>query len=61
MTWDELNKKYEKSDAALTRKSLGGGSLDENWKKLMESTDKLLWLFIISNENRKERVKTAAD
>lgn len=61
MTWDEINKNYERNGRAAKDSQAGIAALDENWKKLMESTDKLLWLFMISNESRKEKVKTASD
>jgi len=55
MTWEEITKKYEQNV-----KSEKSGSrlpkLEENWDTLVKSTDKLVWLFSLSN-GRKPQFK----
>ncbi|MEW5950895.1 MAG: hypothetical protein GX447_09545 [Elusimicrobia bacterium] len=53
MTWKEINKKYEKEGGLSSFKKEEDSKLGKNWKSLMDSTDKLLWLFMISNEAHK--------
>ncbi len=53
MTWKEINKKYEKEGKVSSLTRNGKPELGSNWKNIMDSTDKLLWLFMISNESHK--------
>ncbi len=53
MTWKEINTNYEKNGGVASLKKEEMTRVGKNWKKLMDSTDKLLWLFMISNELQK--------
>ena len=53
MTWKEINNKYEKEGGVSSLNKEAKPELGKNWKSLMDSTDKLLWLFMISNEAHK--------
>ena len=51
MTWKEINTKYEKSK----KRNVILDELPErgkDWHNIMKSTDKLVWLFMISNSNK---------
>lgn len=48
MTWEEIGKKYDKEKnliPLLEREP----KLKKNWGRLVRSTDKLVWLFALSN------------
>ena len=47
MTWDEITKKYEHDRRLITDEKKP--KLPKNWDVLMRSTDKLIWLFMLSN------------
>lgn len=47
MTWEEITKKYEQDKRAV--KDAGTPKLPRNWDALVRSTDKLVWLFKLSN------------
>ena len=51
MTWEEITKKYEQDVKA---EKPGGKlpKLEKNWDSLVKSTDKLIWLFSLSNVKR---------
>lgn len=51
MTWDELSSKYEQ-DSKLVKTERKAPKLDKNWNDLVKSTDKLIWLFSLSNGDR---------
>jgi hypothetical protein len=48
MTWEEIGRKYdkEKNCVPLIERSPG---LEKSWGRLIRSTDKLIWLFAMSN------------
>ena len=48
MTWEEIGKKYEQ-DVKTLKPDRKLPKLDKNWADLVRSTDKLVWLFSISN------------
>lgn len=50
MTWEEIGKKYER-DTKLAREKREP-KLAKNWDTLVKSTDKLVWLFALSNGGR---------
>lgn len=48
MNWEEITRKYEQdTKAEKTGKKLP--KLEKNWESLIKSTDKLVWLFSLSN------------
>ena len=47
MTWEEITKKYEQDKRAA--KEVKTPKLPRNWDALVRSTDKLVWLFMLSN------------
>lgn len=48
MTWEEIDRKYEQNVKTVkTEKKIP--KLEKNWDNLMKSTDKLVWLFSLSN------------
>lgn len=51
MTWEEMGKKYEQ-DSKQDRTERKVPKLDKNWNELVKSTDKLIWLFSLSNGKR---------
>lgn len=51
MTWEEIGKKYEQ-DVKLARREKKEPKLAKNWDNLVKSTDKLVWLFALSNGGR---------
>ena len=53
MTWKEININYEKKGGVTSLKREEKPQLGKNWKKLMDSADRLLWLFMISQELHK--------
>ncbi|GAB4029679.1 MAG: hypothetical protein Fur0012_04370 [Elusimicrobiota bacterium] len=61
MTWKEINKKYEKEGGVVSIRKDEHPQLGKNWKKLMDSTDRLLWLFMISSESHKRMPVTEKD
>lgn len=48
MTWEEITKEYEK-DTTVEKPGKKPLKLEKNWDNLMKSTDKLIWLFSLSN------------
>ena len=48
MTWEEITKEYEK-DTKVEKPGKKLPKLEKNWDNLMKSTDKLIWLFSLSN------------
>lgn len=48
MTWEEITKNYEQ-DAKAEKPGKKLPKLDKNWENLIKSTDKLIWLFSLSN------------
>jgi len=48
MTWEEITKEYEK-DTKVEKTGKKQPKLEKNWDNLMKSTDKLIWLFSLSN------------
>lgn len=51
MTWEEMSDKYER-DSKQERTEQKAPKLDKNWNELVKSTDKLIWLFSLSNGKR---------
>lgn len=51
MTWEEITKEYEK-DVKVEKTGKKPPKLEKNWDNLMKSTDKLIWLFSLSNGKR---------
>ncbi|MEA3307737.1 MAG: hypothetical protein U9Q34_08135 [Elusimicrobiota bacterium] len=52
MTWKEINTKYENSKKrTLISKEMPKRGKD--WNKLLKSTDKLVWLFMMSGNTGK--------
>jgi len=51
MTWEEMGKKYEQ-DNRLVKQENKTPKLAKNWDDLVRSTDKLVWLFALSNGHR---------
>jgi len=56
MTWEEIGKKYDKEKVrvALFERE---PKLEKNWGQLVRSTDKLIWLFSLSNGGKQKLVK----
>jgi len=48
MTWEEIGKKYEQ-DAKVEKSAERLPKFEKNWDNLVKSTDKLVWLFSLSN------------
>ena len=48
MTWEEITKKYEQR-VKLEKPGSRLPELEKNWDNLVKSTDKLVWLFSLSN------------
>ncbi|MDA8130061.1 MAG: hypothetical protein M0011_01010 [Elusimicrobia bacterium] len=48
MTWEEIGKRYEQ-DVKTLKPDRKLPKLEKNWDSLVRSTDKLVWLFSISN------------
>ena len=53
MTWDEITKKYEQDRRIITSEKKP--KLPQKWDVLMRSTDKLVWLFMLSNARNPAR------
>lgn len=51
MTWEEMSDKYEQ-DSKQEKPERKAPKLDKNWNELVKSTDKLIWLFSLSNGKR---------
>lgn len=51
MTWEEMSNKYEQ-DLKQVKVERKAPKLDKNWNDLVKSTDKLIWLFSLSNGSR---------
>jgi len=56
MTWEEIGKKYEQ-EAKAEKPARRAPRLEKNWDNLMKSTDKLVWLFSLSNGGRGQNKK----
>ena len=56
MTWEEIGKKYdkEKRETALLERE---PKLEKSWGQLVRSTDKLIWLFSLSNGGKQKSAK----
>lgn len=52
MTWEELNKEYEKK----AEKKPDSSEKYKNWFNLMESTNKIIWLYMMNDAAKKEKV-----
>lgn len=48
MTWEEMGRKYEERVKTAKPESKRP-KLDKDWENLIKSTDKLIWLFSVSN------------
>ncbi len=59
MNWEEIGKKYdkEKTDFQLLERA---PKLEKNWGRIMRSTDKLVWLFMMSNGGKYGALKGRA-
>jgi hypothetical protein len=56
MKWEEMSKEYEKEKKSS--QSLNNFSkFDRHWSNLVKSTDKLMYLFLMSTSNT-NRIKT---
>lgn len=51
MTWEEIGRKYEQ-DVKTEKPEKRLPKLEKNWDSLLKSTDKLVWLFSLSNGGR---------
>ncbi|MBI4655321.1 MAG: hypothetical protein HY746_01105 [Elusimicrobia bacterium] len=49
MKWEEITKQYAK-ESYLNLNS--GARLNKNWTNLLRSTDRLVWLFMLSNKSK---------
>lgn len=56
MTWEEIGKKYDKEKKQVTLLEREP-KLEKSWGQLVRSTDKLIWLFSLSNGGRQKLVK----
>lgn len=54
MTWEEINKKYER-DRRVLKQPDRDPKLARNWNNLVKSTDKLVWLFMFSSARGSQR------
>jgi len=56
MTWEEIGKKYdrEKRRIPLFERE---PKLEKGWGRLVRSTDKLVWLFAMSNNGKVKLIK----
>lgn len=59
MTWDEISKKYdkEKTNFQILERT---PKLEKGWGRIMRSTDKLVWLFMMSNGVKSGPLKSRA-
>ena len=57
MTWEEIGKKYDKEKKQVTLLEREP-KLEKSWGQLVRSTDKLIWLFSLSNGGKQTIVKT---
>ncbi|MDT8286760.1 MAG: hypothetical protein RQ748_06595 [Elusimicrobiales bacterium] len=55
MTWEELSKRYEtdKPRRPGTRTAVKG----RPWQEIMKSTDKLVWLFLVTGSGKDRPAK----
>ena len=51
MTWEQITKQYEQ-DSKIEKSEDRRAKFDKNWNNLVRSTDKLVWLFSLSNGGR---------
>jgi hypothetical protein len=56
MTWEEIGKKYDKEKNCIPLFKRVP-KLEKDWGRLISSTEKLIWLFAISNSGKAEPVK----
>ncbi len=56
MTWEEIGKKYDKEKRQVTLLEREP-KLEKSWGHLVRSTDKLIWLFSLSNGGKQKLVK----
>ncbi len=56
MTWEEIGKKYDKEKKQVTLLEREP-KLEKSWGQLVRSTDKLIWLFSLSNGGKQKFVK----
>jgi hypothetical protein len=56
MTWEEIGKKYDKEKRQVTLLEREP-KLEKSWGQLVRSTDKLIWLFSLSNGGKQKLVK----
>jgi len=56
MTWEEIGKRYEQ-DNRTARREEKSPKLEKHWDDLLKSTDKLVWLFSLSNGGRPQPPK----
>ncbi len=55
MTWEELSRKY---DTDNTRRQASGSAVKGRpWQDIMKSTDKLVWLFLVTGGNKGKAAK----
>jgi len=59
MTWEEIDKKYDKEKRSIPLFERAP-ALEKDWGKLVRSTDKLVWLFAMSGNGKPEPQKKAA-
>lgn len=48
MTWEEIGRRYEER-VKTAKPEKKRPKLDKDWDNLIKSTDKLIWLFSVSN------------
>jgi len=53
MTWEEIGRKYEQDKTERPERRVP--KLEKNWDNLLKSTDKLVWLFSLSNSRPQTR------
>jgi len=56
MTWEEISKKYDKEKKRIPLLEREP-KLEKSWGELVRSTDKLVWLFEISNGGKQKSLK----
>jgi hypothetical protein len=56
MTWEEIGRKYDKEKARIPLFEREP-KLEQRWGRLIRSTEKLVWLFAMSNGGKTKPVK----
>ena len=51
MNWEELSKQYEKTNKKRTASKKVPAGI-KGWSNLVKSTDKLVWLFLMSDSSK---------